>query len=72
MDIVIGDEDGDAALGEGADLGLEVFDSDWVNPGEGLVEEDELWVGDEGAGDFEFSSFATRAGAGGVVGFVRQ
>jgi hypothetical protein len=38
---VVGDEEGDAAFGESADLGLEVLDGDGVDAGEGLVEQDE-------------------------------
>jgi len=72
LDIVIGDEDRDASLGEEADLGLEVFDGDGVYATEWFVEEDEFGVGDECACDFEFSAFASGACAGGVVGFVGQ
>ena len=72
LDIVVGDEDGDASLGECSDFGLEVFDGNWVYAAEWFIEEDELWVGDECTGDFEFSSFASRAGSCGVVGFVGE
>ncbi len=72
LDIVIGDEDGDASPGESADFCLEVFDGDGVYAAKWFVEEDEFGVGDECACDFEFSSFATGAGACGVVGFVGQ
>tara|TARA_A100000171_G_scaffold43757_1_gene46020 strand:- start:1536 stop:2291 length:756 start_codon:yes stop_codon:yes gene_type:complete len=72
LDIVVGDEDGDAALGELSDFFLEVFDGDGVDAGEWFVEEDELWVGDEGAGDLEFAAFAAGAGAGEVVCFVGE
>lgn len=72
LDIVVCDEDGDGAVGESADLGLEVFDGEWVDAGEGLIEEDEPGVGDECAGDFESSSFAAGAGACVVSCFVRE
>lgn len=58
LDVVVGDEAGDAALGEGADFLLDILDGDRVNAGEGFVEKDELGFGDEGAGDLELSAFA--------------
>jgi len=69
---VIGDEKGDATVGEAADLGLEIFDGDWVYATEGFIEEDEARFGDQCASDFELSAFATGASAGLVFGFVGE
>ena len=69
---MVGDEEGDAAIGEAADFGLEVFDGDGVDAGEGFVEEDESGVGDECAGDLEFAAFAAGAGAGLVAGLFGE
>src|SRR5271163_2960394 len=58
LDVVVGDEDGFAErFFKLTDFALEVFDGDGIDTGEGFVEEDERGVGDQGASDFEFSSF---------------
>ncbi len=68
LDVVVGDEDGfSEGVFELADFALEVFDGDGIDAGEGFVEEDEGGVGDEGAGDFEFASFAAGEGDGFLV-----
>ncbi len=67
---MVGDEECDAEVGEALYFVLEVFDGEWVDAGEGFVEEDECWVGGECAGDFEFSSFAAGACSCGFRFFV--
>lgn len=70
VDIVVGDEDGDAHALESADLLLQALDGQRINAREGLVEQDEFRIGDQRTGDLELAAFAARAGARGVVGLV--
>jgi hypothetical protein len=48
-DVVVGDEDADARLGEPAHDALDLVHGDRVYPGEGLVEEEEFRLEGEGA-----------------------
>src|SRR6185436_12625302 len=50
-DVVIGEEDAEAAFLQLADLALELVDVDGVDSGERLVEEHEAGRGEERAGD---------------------
>ena len=66
MHIVVGNDDADILFFEFGDDMLDVFHSDRVHAGEGFVEEDELGVGGQTAGDFHTAALATRQ----VVAFV--
>ncbi len=50
-DLMVGDQDADAAIAEVADDGLDAVDRDRVNSGERLVKQDNLGIGDEATGD---------------------
>jgi hypothetical protein len=70
---VIGDED---ALAEfvfkSPHFNLKILDGDWVDAAEGFVEENELWIGDERAGDFKLSAFAAAEGVGFLVSLAGE
>ena len=57
LDVVVGDEDADAAGAQLFHDVLDVLDGDGVDAGERLVEEDEGGVGREGAGDLGAALF---------------
>ncbi len=54
---MIGDQDGDAVGTQPADHLLDAVDGDRVDAGEGLVQEHDLGVGDQGPGDLQAASF---------------
>ena len=57
VDVMVGDEDPDVFLFQFEDNTLDVFHGDGVNASEGFVEEDELGIDGEGAGDLCPSAF---------------
>src|SRR3989344_1396184 len=59
--VVIGDEHTDAAGLEEADDALDLDDRDRVDPGEGLVKQDEARLRGQGAGDLDAAALATGA-----------
>ncbi len=67
-DVVVGDEDAEAAFAEAADNFLDFIDGDGIDAAEGFVEEEKLRAGDEGAGDFEAALFAAAEGVGLALG----
>ena len=60
VDVVVGDQDADAALFEVLHDGLDVFDGNRIDAGEGFVEEEEAGAQGEGAGDLGASPLAAR------------
>ena len=54
---MIGDQNADAFVFKGAHHALEIGDGNGIDAGEGLVEEEDLGFGDEGAGDFGAAAF---------------
>ena len=56
-DIVIGDEHPDAALLQVQDDLLDIVDRDRVDAGKGLIQQDEVRLGRQGAGDFDPAAF---------------
>ena len=52
-DLVVGDQDGDAVLPQFADDLLDAVDGDRVDAGERLVQQDDLGIGDQAAGDLQ-------------------
>ena len=61
-DVVVGDEDSDALLFEIEDDLADVVDGERVDAGEGFVEEDELRLGCETAGDLDAAAFTAGKG----------
>lgn len=59
-DIVIRNKHPDSPSGELSHQGANITDRNRINPGEGLVEEHELGLGGEGAGDFHPATFSAR------------
>ena len=67
-DIVVGDENAFAEFVlEPANFLLEIFDGDGIDAAERLIEQNELGIGDQGAGDFEFPPFAAAEGVGFLI-----
>src|SRR6266478_1004010 len=60
LDVVVGDQDADAAVAEPGDDRLDVVNGDGVNAGERLVEQQELRLRHEGARDLEPAALAAR------------
>src|SRR5438128_8402570 len=56
--IVVGDQDADAAVGEVADEVLNVADRDWIDAGEGFVEQHVVWTRRQCARDFDAAALA--------------
>ena len=56
-DVVVGDDDADIAVFQLRDDVLDVLHGDRVDPGEGFVQQDELRVHGEGAGDLAAAAF---------------
>jgi hypothetical protein len=61
-DVVVGDEDADSLLFEVEDDLADVVDGQRVDAGEGFVEEDELRLGRQAAGDLDSAAFTARKG----------
>ncbi len=59
-DVVVGDEDADAAVFEIEDDLLQLQDLNGVDAGKGFVEEEEIGVDDEGAADLDAAALAAR------------
>src|SRR5579872_6583578 len=59
-DIVIGDQDADAAIGEVPDEILDVADRDRVDAGKRLVEQHVAWTRGQRAGNFDAPALAAR------------
>ncbi len=58
VDVVIGDEDANALIGEAEDDVLDFFYGDRVYTGEGFIQEEKLRFSGEGSGDFGAAAFA--------------
>ena len=67
-DVVVGDQDPEAALLEVRDDPLDVRDRDGVDAREGLVEQDEEGRGGKGPADLEAAALAAREGVGPLLG----
>lgn len=70
--VVVGDKDADILFGEDLDKVFDFLDGDRVDVGEGLVEEKEVGLGDEGAGDLKAAPFAAGEARGDLFGEVRE
>jgi hypothetical protein len=57
---VIGNQQAQAYPLKGEDDSLQFLDGQWIDSGEGFVEQDETGVGDEGPGNFQPPSFPPR------------
>ena len=66
-DVMVSDEDTEPAVLEAAQGFLDFVDSDWVDAIEGLIKHEKFGVGDEGAGDFQPTFFASTEGVGLVL-----
>ena len=72
-DVVIGDQHALAELlFQADDLALEVFDGDRIDAAEWLVEQDQLGLGDQRAGDLQLSPLAAAEGVGPLVADLDQ
>ncbi len=72
-DIVVGDKNAFSEFVlEPANFTLEVFDGDGIDAAERFVQEDELGIGDQCPGDFEFSPLAAAEGVGLLISLVGQ
>src|SRR5699024_701916 len=58
-DVVIGNEHADAASGQMTDDALDIEYRNRIDPGEGLIQQDEARVGGQGAGDLSPPRLAT-------------
>jgi len=56
--LVVGDQDGDPLVAQPPDDLLDAGDCDRVDARERLVQQDDLGIGDQGAGDFQAPAFA--------------
>src|SRR5450432_2590991 len=72
-DIVIGNEDAFAEfILEAADFGLEIFDGDGIDAAERLIQQNELGIGDEGAGDFELAALSAAERVGLLISLAGE
>jgi len=59
-DIVIGDQNADAAIGEMPNQILDIADGDRIDAGKGFVEQHVIGTGGQRAGDFDAATLAAR------------
>src|SRR5215218_2618590 len=72
-DVMVGDEHAlDELALQPQDLGLEVFDGNGVHAAERLVEQDELGLSAQGAGDLQLAPLAAAEGVGELVAALHQ
>ena len=69
---MIGDQDAFAEFFLSRRLPLQVFDRDGVDAAEGFIQQNQFGIGDQGAGDFQFSAFAAAEGVGLLVALLDQ
>ncbi len=67
-DIVVGDQDADAATLEIVDDLADIGDGQGIDAGEGFIEQHEGRLAGQGAGDFDAAAFTTGQGGGRGMG----
>src|SRR2546430_14547152 len=60
LHVVVGDQHADAAVAQAGHDRLDVVHRDRIYPGEWFIEEHEIWLGDERAGDLEATPLTPR------------